>query len=190
VGDSRASAGLGANRTFASRISAARGPDATSSSSSSSSVAIFLPFPTAGQARPCAFVAASCCPALFRLRHRGRRGTTRPKRAVRALPAGSALLQRAVLFEMGEDVSDGGGFFDAGHDPVSVATVGAPAHIDTKHARVALCSGDRAIALHRSEVVCAHLSRFRVGGSTFSTPRWRQLRAQLRVRRKDPVKPG
>ena len=26
-------------------------------------------------------------------------------------------LQRAVLFEVGEDGADGGGFFDAGHDP-------------------------------------------------------------------------
>jgi len=34
-------------------------------------------------------------------------------------------------------------------------------------------------------VVCARLGQLRVGGSTFAATRWRQLRAQLRVWRKD-----
>jgi len=39
-------------------------------------------------------------------------------------------LKRAVLFEVGEDGADGGGFFDAGHDPHRAATVAARAHVD------------------------------------------------------------
>jgi len=39
-------------------------------------------------------------------------------------------LPRAVLFEVGEDGADGGGFFDAGHDPHRAAAVAARAHVD------------------------------------------------------------
>jgi len=39
-------------------------------------------------------------------------------------------LKRAVLFEVGEDDSDGCGFFDAGHDPHRATAVAAGAHVD------------------------------------------------------------
>jgi len=48
-------------------------------------------------------------------------------------------LPRAVLCEVGEDGSDGCGFFDAGHDPQRAATVDACAHVDVEDAPEALC---------------------------------------------------
>jgi len=43
-------------------------------------------------------------------------------------------LQRAVLCEVVEDGADGGGFFDAGHDPQRAAAVAARAHVDVEDA--------------------------------------------------------
>jgi len=55
------------------------------------------------------------------------------------------LLPRAVLCEVGEAWmtpcgygADGGGFFDAGHDPQHAAAVIAPAHVDAEDALEAL----------------------------------------------------
>jgi len=47
-------------------------------------------------------------------------------------------LQRAVLFEVGENGADGGGFFDAGHDPHRATTVDERAHVDVENALEAL----------------------------------------------------
>jgi len=103
--------GLGADRTFVSGNSASRARDAAPS------VAISRRFPAAGRALPCGIVAASC---------------GLPGSAVGVVPGGVSrgysgrcarggpvvrFLKRAVLFEVGEDGADGGGLFDAGHDP-------------------------------------------------------------------------
>ena len=58
--------------------------------------------------------------------------------AARSGPVVLRFLQRAVLFEVGEDGADGCGFFDAGHDPYRTAAVDASAHVDAKHALEAL----------------------------------------------------
>jgi len=47
-------------------------------------------------------------------------------------------LPRAELFEVGEDGADGGGFFDAGHDPHRATAVAARAHVDVENALEAL----------------------------------------------------
>ena len=86
--------------------------------------------------------------------------------------------QRVVLCEVGED---GCGFFDAGHDPYRTAAVDAGAHVDAKHALETLRPSHRTAAFVGSAAVCARLGRFRFGGGTFAAPRWRQLRAQVRV---------
>jgi len=43
-------------------------------------------------------------------------------------------LNRAVLFEVGEDDSDGSGFFDAGRDAHRAAAVAARARVDVEDA--------------------------------------------------------
>ena len=103
--------GLGADRTFASRNSAARGRYAAPS------VVISHRFPAAGRALPCGIMAAACCLPDFAFGivavglSRGISGRcARGGLVVRFLP-------RAALYEVGEDGADGGGFFDAGHDP-------------------------------------------------------------------------
>ena len=54
----------------------------------------------------------------FRLRHRARRRVTRLQRAGRAGRVGSALSPARRAFRSGRGWrADGGGFFDAGHDP-------------------------------------------------------------------------
>jgi len=58
---------------------------------------------------------------------------------------------------------------------------GQDARSNTRLRRCA--KGHRATALNGSAMVCRRLGRFRVGGRTFAAPGWRQLRAQLRVRR-------
>lgn len=50
-------------------------------------------------------------------------------------------LHRVVLFEAGEDGPNGGGFFDAGHDPCRAAAVDAGAHVNAKHALESLRPG-------------------------------------------------
>ena len=94
------------------------------------SVALYRRFPAAGRARPCGFVAASSCLPGFGFGvvaggvSRGISG--------RGARGGSVVrfYQRAVLCEVGEDGADGGGFFDAGHDPHRAAAVAARAHVD------------------------------------------------------------
>ena len=104
--------------------------------------------------------------------HRGRCARCRP--VVRWLP-------RAVLCEVGEDGSDGCGFFDAGDDAHRAAAVDAGFHVDTKHALEALRLGHRMPALNGAAVVDGGPGPSHVGGWPFAAPRWRQLRAQLRV---------
>ena len=100
IGDGRASAGLAAGRTFASGILAARGRAARRWWS------FCLRFPTAGKARRCGLVAASCCLALFRLPRRGRRGATRPRRAVRAGRVGNAFAPTRRALRSGRGMDD------------------------------------------------------------------------------------
>jgi len=106
--------------------------------------------------------------------HSGRRARCRP--VVR-------FLQRAVLFEVGEDSADGGRFFDAGDDAHRAATVDACVHVDVEDALEALRPGHRLTLLNGSALVCARLGRCHVGGWPFAAPRLRQLRAPRRVRR-------
>jgi len=106
-------------------------------------------------------------------------------------------LQRAVLCEVGKAWmtpcgygADGGGFFDAGHDPHRAAAVAASAHVDVENALEALRPGHRAALFVGAAVVAVGPSRVLVRRRTFAAPRWRQLRAQLRVWRKDAVEAG
>jgi len=73
----------------------------------------------------------------FRLRRRGFAFGIVPGGVSRSISGRCArggsvvrFLQRAVLFEVSEDGADGGGFFDAGHDPHRAAAVAARAHVD------------------------------------------------------------
>jgi len=142
VGGGRASAGLGADRTSASQISASWGRGALPS------VVISRRFPAAGRARPCGLVAASCGLPGFAFGvvaggvSRGHSGRCARCRSV------VRFLQRAVLCEVGKAWmtpcgygADGGGFFDAGHDPHRAAAVAAGAHVDVENALEALRPG-------------------------------------------------
>jgi len=116
--------------------------------------------------------------------------------------------QRAVLCEVGEDGADGGGFFDAGHDPHRAAAVDAGAHVDVdqiawsdleqpkgwpegrragrpgRNTRLRRCAkGHRAALFVGAAVVAVGPSQLLVRRRTFAAPRWRQLRAQIRSRR-------
>jgi len=97
-------------------------------------------------------------------------------------------LKRAVLFEVGEDGAERAGFFDAGHDAYRAAKVAARAHVDVEDALEALRPSHRAARLVGAAVPAVGSSRRLVRRTTLVAPRWRQLRAQLRVRRKDAVK--
>jgi len=138
-------------------------------------------FPTAGRALTCGILAAACRLPGFAFGivaggvSRGHSG--------RCARGGSVVrfLQRTVLFEVGENSADGGGFFDAGHDPHRAAAVAARAHVDVEDALEALCPGHRTPALNGAAVVDVGPGRCHVGGWPFAAPRWRQLRAQLRV---------
>jgi len=96
AGGGRASAGLGADRAFASGMSASRGRAASP------------PVATLADSRQRAEhgLAASCGLALFRLRRRGRRGVTRPRQAVRAVKAGSALAPARRALRSGRGMDD------------------------------------------------------------------------------------
>ena len=85
-------------------------------------------------------------------------------------------LQRAVLCEVGKDGADGGGFFDAGHDPHRAAAVAAGAHVDVENALEALRPGHRAALFVGAAVVAVGPSRLLVCRRTFAARRWRQLR--------------
>jgi len=131
VGGGRASAGLGADRTFARGISAARGRVASPSVATLADSRQWAERGLAGSwplrvVLPC-FAFGVVAGGMSR-GHGGR--CARGGSVVRFLP-------RAVLCEMGEAWmtpcgygADGGGFFDAGHDPHRAAAVAARAHVD------------------------------------------------------------
>jgi hypothetical protein len=84
----------------------------------------------------------------------------------------------------GEDGADCCGLFDAGHDPYRAAKVAARAHVDVEDALEALRPSHRAARLVGAAVLAVGPSRRLVRRTALAAPRWRQLRAQLRVWRK------
>jgi hypothetical protein len=80
------------------------------------------------------------------------------------------------------------GVFDAGDDLHLAAALDAGFYVDAEDALEALCPGRRAALLVGRSII-------RVGGFTrriaaFAALRWRELRAQVRVRGKDAVEAG
>jgi len=80
-------------------------------------VAIVHWLPMAGRALPCGIMAALYWLPGFAVS--GVPGGVSRGRSGQCARGGSVVrfLKRAVLCEVGEDGADGGGFFDAGHDP-------------------------------------------------------------------------
>ena len=75
---------------------------------------------------------------------------------------------RGVLFEGGEDGADGGGFFDANHDPYRTAPVDAGAHVDVEDALEAMRPSNCEAAIDGSSTVVVRLDLRR--GRTISRP--------------------
>ena len=109
--------------------------------------AISRRFPAAGRALPCGILAAPCCLPGFAfgpstvLRTGFVAGGVSRGHGGRCARGGSVVrfLPRAVLCEVAENGADGGGFFDAGHDPHRAATLAAGVHVDVEDALEALC---------------------------------------------------
>ena len=105
------------------------------------------------------------------------------------------LLQRAVLLEVGEDGADGadgGGFLDAGDDPYRAAAVGAGGDVDGKDPLEPLRPAHRTALLLGAArlVVGADVHRHCIARRPLAAPRWRHLRAQIRVRGEYAVEAG
>jgi len=93
--------------------------------------------------------------------------------------------QRAVLCEVGEDGADGGGSFDAGHDPHCAAAVAARAHVDVDQIAWSDLEQPKAGPGGGQDARSnTRLGRCAKGDRRFSLV----LRAQVGVRRKDALK--